>query len=128
MRRSLRTPLTPDTDRPLKKKRTQRSGGARKRNAPRSSRKRIARRKLPRRNPSVSSLRSFVLTFLAAFVLFVEGPGCAGRKPVASRQPAPAQPSPTLTGKRESAKRPTDVPDRPSNTTAAGRRRHLTGA
>jgi len=97
----------------------------RKRNAPRSSRKRVVRRKLPRGNSSVSSLRSFVLTFLAAFVLFVEGPGCAGRKPVASRQPAPVQPSAAQPGKGESAKPSTDVPERTSNSPAAPRRSNM---
>ena len=63
-----------------------------------------------------------MLTFLAAFVLFVEGPGCAGRKPVASRQPAPVQPSAAQPGKEESAKRSTDVAGAPSNPPAAARR------
>ncbi|HEY6944616.1 MAG TPA: septal ring lytic transglycosylase RlpA family protein [Candidatus Acidoferrum sp.] len=49
------------------------------------------------------------------FVLALIGSGCAGRRPVAGRQPAPTQPSNTPAGTAESAKRSTDVPERPSS-------------
>lgn len=52
-----------------------------------------------------------VSLFLAACVL---AGGCAGRKPVAGRQPPPSQPAPTPEGTAESAKRSTDVGPAPA--------------
>ena len=49
------------------------------------------------------------------FLLALAGAGCAGRKPIAGRQPPPAQPTSTPPGTEESAKRSTDVPETPSN-------------
>ena len=49
------------------------------------------------------------------FLLALIGSGCAGRRPIAGRQPAPTQPSSTPPGTAESAKRSTDVPETPSS-------------
>src|SRR5215467_11568606 len=127
VRRSPIIPLTPDKGRPLKK-RTQRSAGVRKRNAPRSSRRSVERVRRRRKTAPNSLPRSLLLTFLVVFVVFVDGPGCAGRRPVADRrQPPPAQPTSTPPGKEESAKRSTDVPEMPSNPSVP-RRNNSSGA
>jgi len=57
------------------------------------------------------------------FLLALIGSGCAGRRPIAGRQPAPTQPSNTPPGTAESAKRSTDVPESPSNRPAGTPRR-----
>lgn len=49
------------------------------------------------------------------FLLALIGSGCAGRRPIAARQPAPTQPTNTPAGTEESAKRSTDVPGTPAN-------------
>jgi len=49
------------------------------------------------------------------FLLALVGSGCAGRRPIAGRQPAPTQPSSTPSGTEASAKRSTNVPETPSN-------------
>ena len=55
------------------------------------------------------------------------GSGCAGRRPIANRQPPPAQPSSTPPAAGESAKRATDVPEtaatQPATTSAPGPKR-----
>jgi rare lipoprotein A len=48
-------------------------------------------------------------------VLGVISSGCAGRRPIAGRQPPPSEPSSTPPATAESAKRTTDVPEVPSN-------------
>lgn len=55
-------------------------------------------------------LRTFLLLFVFAQILT----GCAGRRPVASRQPAPAPPASTPEATAENAKRDTSIPSPPA--------------
>lgn len=59
-------------------------------------------------------LRTFLLLLVFAQVLT----GCAGRRPVANRQPAPAPPAPTPEATAENAKRDTSVPSPPASAPA----------
>lgn len=59
--------------------------------------------------------RVYTTLAVALFVLVMTQWGCGGRKPIAGRQPPPAQPSSTPPGTAESAKRSTDVPETPAN-------------
>ena len=87
---------------------------------------RRARKPSGRRNlyPNARTLRR-VLYFgsTTLFLLSLVGSGCAGRRPVAGRQPPPAQPTSTPAKTEESAKRSTDVPETPSNAPTATARR-----
>jgi len=53
-----------------------------------------------------AQLRSLALLYLSTQLLL----GCAGRRPIADRQPAPAPPAPAPAGTIDSAKRDTSVP------------------
>lgn len=55
-------------------------------------------------------LRYFLLLFVSVQILM----GCAGRRPVANRQPAPSSPVPTPEATAENAKRDTSVPTSPA--------------
>lgn len=59
------------------------------------------------------------LSIVVLLVMSLVGSGCAGRQPIAGRQPPPAQPTSTPPGAEESAKRETDVPEIPPNATPA---------
>jgi len=63
---------------------------------------------------NLARLRTFLLLFVSAQILM----GCAGRRPVANRQPAPAPPAPTPEATAESAKRDTSVPPTPATASA----------
>ncbi len=56
-----------------------------------------------------SESHSIFLRILCAFLILCGSSGCASHRPVASRQPPPAQPGPTPAGTAEAAKRSTDV-------------------
>ena len=59
--------------------------------------------------------RILYLGSTSLFVLALVGSGCAGRRPIAGRQPAATQPTNTPAGTAESAKRSTDAPATPAN-------------
>ena len=80
----------------------------------RDSRRRVS-------NPQCGSLKHFSLTpffplcaLCALCVLSINFSGCASRKPIADRQPPPAQPAGTPPASAEAAKRSTDVPETPA--------------
>ena len=82
-----------------------------------SKRPRSTRRASKQRTRSADARRVRVILYFASttlFLLALIGSGCAGRKPIAGRQPAPTQPSSPPPGAEESAKRSTDVPETPS--------------
>ena len=84
-----------------------------------SAKKSHTRRKASGKRTHFRDVRTLrgILCFVSTtlFLLALVGSGCAGRKPIAGRQPPPAQPKNTPPGTEESAKRSTDVPETPSN-------------
>jgi len=64
----------------------------------------------PHRKLLIDFLHPKALTVLCATCIFLFS-GCAGRRPIVSRPPAPANPTPTPESTAEAAKRSTDIPE-----------------
>src|SRR5919109_4845643 len=116
MRRSRQNPPSPKYGRSLKNSIPSHAspGGVRRSSVP----PRRARKPVGRRTSSADARKLRRILYLGStslFLLALVGSGCAGRRPVARRQPGPSRPSNTPAGTAESAKRSTDVPETPAS-------------